>query len=142
MPIQINGKMVLYMSGKARVLVVNDFYISRHFTERIIQTSLKYTLAKGCQSPEQAIDYCKENQVDFVLMNASFHSGTDGLDACALIQELQPSAKMVLVVGVLDDELRKKAVEAGIAGVWEKRGTMRILHILDRISAGESVFPE
>ena len=123
-------------------MVVNDFYISRHFTERIIQTSLKYSLAKGCQSPEQAIDFCRENQVDFVLMNASFHSGMDGLDACALIQEMQPSAKLVLVVGALDDELRKKAVEAGIAGVWEKRGTMRILHILDRISAGDRVFPE
>jgi DNA-binding NarL/FixJ family response regulator len=134
--------MVFHMSGKARVLVVNDFYISRHFTERIIQTSLKYSLAKGCQSPEQAIDFCRENQVDFVLMNASFHSGMDGLDACALIQEMQPSAKLVLVVGALDDELRKKAVEAGIAGVWEKRGTMRILHILDRISAGDRVFPE
>ena len=136
------GKLVFHLSGKARVLIVNDFYISRHFTERIIQTSLRYSLVKACQSPEQAIDFCKENQVDFVLMNASFHSGMDGLDACALIQEMQPSAKLVLVVGALDDELRKKAVEAGIAGVWEKRGTMRILHILDRISAGDRVFPE
>ena len=142
MPIQITGKLVFHLSGKARVLIVNDFYISRHFTERIIQTSSKYSLAKACQNPEQAIDFCKENPVDFVLMNASFHSGTDGLNACAIIQELQPSAKLVLVVGALDEELRKKAIEAGIAGVWEKRGTMRILHILDRISAGESVFPE
>ena len=123
-------------------MIVNDFYISRHFIERIIQTSLKYSLAKGCQSPEQAVNFCKENPVDFVLMNASFHNGMDGLEACALIRQLQPSAKLVLVVWSLDDELRKKAVKAGIAGVWEKRGTMRILHILDRISAGESVFPE
>ena len=142
MPIQIVGKLVFHLSGKARVLIVNDFYISRHFTERIIQTSLKYSLAKACQGPEQAVEFCKGNPVDFVLMNASFHSGMDGLDACALIQELQPSTKLVLVVGTLDDELRRKAVELGIAGIWEKRGTMRILHILDRISAGESVFPE
>ena len=123
-------------------MIVNDFYISRHFIERIIQTSLKYSLAKGCQSPEQAVNFCKENPVDFVLMNASFHNGMDGLEACALIRQLQPSAKLVLVVWSLDDELRKKAVKAGIAGVWEKRGTMRILQILDRISAGESIFPE
>ena len=133
---------MIYVSEKARVLIVNDCYISRHFTERIIQTSAKYSLAKSCPSQEQAVDFCRENPVDFVLMNASFHSGSDGLETAARIRELQPSARIILVLWSLNEDIRRKAEEAGIAGVWEKRGTMRILHILDRVSAGEHVFPE
>ena len=131
------------MSEKYRVLVVDDFRISRSFFEMYVHSSARYTLTGTLSSAEEAVAFCGRNEVDLVIMDVMMRSGLDGLSAAALIKQQHPETKIILCTSAAEAAWAEKAKESGIESFWYKEYSEEpLLEVMDRTMEGEHVYPD
>ena len=130
------------MSEKIRVVVVDDFRISRSFFEMGVRMSPRYEMVKAFSAAEDAVSYCLGNPVDLVVMDVMMRSGIDGLTAAQRIKQARPGLKIILVTSMAESKWEKQAREAGIESFWYKEYSEEpLLEVMDRTVDGESVYP-
>ena len=130
------------MNGLARVLVVDDQYISRSFFEIYVKTSRKYELAASLGSAESAVAWCAEHPVDLVIMDVMMKYGLDGLTCAKIIRNNNPEIKIILTTSTAENEWIEKARKAGIEGFWFKEySDVPLTEVMDRVMAGETAYP-
>ncbi len=112
------------MHEKARVVVVDDQYVSRGFFEIQVQMSLRYDLAASLSSAEQAIAFCMEHDVDLVIMDVMMKYGLDGLTCAKTIRRNNPGVKIILTTSTAEAKWIDEAREAGIDSFWFKEFRM------------------
>jgi two-component system, NarL family, nitrate/nitrite response regulator NarL len=90
-------------------------------------------------SPDGVVQAVCEHRPDVCLLDVSFPDGS-GLDAAQKIVETTTSTRVVLFTASDDPETVLKAVDIGVSGFLRKdQGIDRILVMLDRVMAGETV---
>jgi DNA-binding NarL/FixJ family response regulator len=77
-------------------------------------------IAAPVHVPEEAIELCREQQPDVVLMDIVFKGHMDGIKATRRIKEVSPATKVVIMTAHDDDRLLVEAVEAGASGFLGK----------------------
>jgi DNA-binding NarL/FixJ family response regulator len=77
-------------------------------------------LAPPVHTAEQAVDICREQHPDVVLMDIVFKGGIDGIEATRRIKETSPTTKVVIMTAHDDERLLVDAVEAGASGFLGK----------------------
>ena len=131
------------MHEKARVVVVDDQYVSRGFFEIQVQMSLRYDLAASLSSAEQAIAFCMEHDVDLVIMDVMMKYGLDGLTCAKTIRRNTPGVKIILTTSTAEAKWIDEAREAGIDSFWFKEySDVPLTELMDRTMDGERVFPD
>ena len=131
------------MPNAVRVLVVDDFRISRSFFEMYVRSSARYTLSGSLSSASEAMPFCEKNEVDLIIMDVMMRSGTDGLTAAARIKERFPGIKIILCTSAAESSWEQKARQAGIESFWYKEYSNEpLLEVMDRTVSGESVYPQ
>ena len=134
------------MHERVSVIVVDDEMISRGYMELFIKPSRKYEVIASLPFASDALFWCREDGKpipDLVLMDVMMASGIDGLTAAGKIKEEFPSVRIIITTSMADADWLDKARDAGIEGFWFKNyPDMPLLDVMDKVMAGESVYPD
>lgn len=132
----------LSMSKKTRVVIADDQYVARGFFEMYVKMSADYELVASFSSAEQAVDYCRREGADLVIMDVMMKQGLDGLTCAETIKNNDSSIRIILATSTAEYKWIDKAKEAGIESFWFKEYDDRsLLEVMDRTMKGESVYP-
>ncbi len=77
-------------------------------------------IASPVHIPEEAIELCRTQRPDVVLMDIVFKGHMTGIQATRKIKEVSPATKVVIMTAHDDDRLLVEAVEAGASGFLGK----------------------
>ena len=131
------------MNDRVKVLVVDDQYISRGFFEMHVQMSKKYELACSMGSAESAIAWCASHPTDLVIMDVLMKNGLDGLTCAGIIKRNNPEIKIIVTTSTAEANWIDQAREDGIEGFWFKEySELSLTEVMDRVMAGETVYPD
>ena len=131
------------MKDNYQVVVADDYRISRTFFEMMVQSDARYTLAASFSSAQDAVDYCRHNPVDLVIMDVMMRVGVDGLTAARQIKALRPETKMILATSTAEAMWEDKARAIGIESFWYKEySDESLIEVMNRTLAGEQVYPK
>lgn len=125
-----------------KVVIAEDFKMIRQVFENTVQQAKAYTLAASFPSAYQAAAWCERNFADLVLMDVLIPGSMNGLEAARKIKEISPLTRIIIVTSMPELSYEKKAREIGVEGFWQKEVQEQpILEIMDRVMAGEIVYP-
>ena len=131
------------MTEKYKVVVVDDYRISRTFFEMMVQSNECYTLAKSFSNAQDAFAYCCENPVDLVIMDVMMRMGIDGMTAAARIKAYDPAIRIILVTSTAESSWEDRAREIGVESFWYKEySDESLVEVMNRTVAGERVYPK
>ena len=130
------------MSADKKVVVVDDFRISREYFEMHINITDGFELVQSMQSAQDAVGYCIMNEVDIVVIDVLMREGIDGLTAASIIKKAKPGIKIIMATSTSEFSWEKRAKEIGVESFWYKEYSHEsFTDILTRTAAGESVYP-
>jgi len=99
---------VLVVEGAGAILgMIEALVAARGFEVR--------SAATGARGLEEALAW----KPDVVLVDADLPGGTSGIEVCAKLRESAPVNVPVIVIGSVDDEVKRRALEAGAAAVYD-----------------------
>ena len=128
---------------KYRVIVVDDYRVSRSFFEFMARSDENFELLESFSDADSALSFCRENEVDLVLMDILMRSGSDGLSIAEKIKAELPEIKVILVTSALESSWEERARKAGIESFWYKEYSEEsLIDVMLRTMNGESVYPE
>ena len=131
------------MKEKYKVVVVDDYRISRTFFEMMVQSSERYALVQSFSSAQSAVEYCRENPVDLVIMDVMMRSGIDGLTAAEQLKACDPQVKIILVTSAAESAWEERANELGVESFWYKEySDESLVEVMNRTLSGEKVYPK
>ena len=126
-----------------RVIVADDFRISRTFFEMLIKDDSNYVLMASFSEARDAAAYCMDHDVDLVILDILMRSGPDGLAAAEQIKRARPEVKIILATSTTESVWEEIARRIGVESFWYKAySEAPLLEVLNRTMAGESVYPE
>lgn len=122
------------------ILVEDDLYIQKHFTERL-NADGGFHLYGVYRDAFEAEKHC-DRTVQLILMDVQTQHKHSGLAAAKRIKETFPNIKIVVVTSLVDPEVLAKAKMGAADSLWYKdHGTAELLDVVKRTLAGEKVFP-
>ena len=130
------------MSEKIRVVIADDQYVARGFFEMYVKMSADYEIAASLSTAEQAVNFCRNNPVDLVIMDVMMKQGLDGLTCAETIKNNNPSIRIILATSTAEYQWIEKAKKEKIDSFWFKEYDEKsLLEVMDRTMRGESVYP-
>ncbi|MCR5460305.1 MAG: response regulator transcription factor [Acetatifactor sp.] len=127
---------------KIKVVIADDQYVARGFFEMYVKMSSEYELAASLATAEQAVNYCRGNPVDLVIMDVMMKRGLDGLTCAETIKNNDPKIRVILATSTAEYQWIEKAKKAKIDSFWFKEyDESSLLEVMDRTMHGESVYP-
>ena len=137
------GREVGALQQKVRVAVVDDFRISRQFFEAYVKSAPGYELAWSLPFAGEAVARCAQEPPQLLILDVLMRSGMDGLTAAEAIKGRQPEVRIILATSTAEATWEEKARRAGVEGFWYKEYSQHsLLEIMDRVMAGERVYPQ
>lgn len=128
---------------KYRVLVVDDENMHRQLFSMIIKASDSFELAGELSGASMAVNFCKSNRVDLVLMDVVMKAGINGLQAAADLKLLYPGTKILVVTSMPEASFLKRAKEIGVDSFWYKEvEDAPLLDVMTRTMEGEHIYPD
>lgn len=130
------------MSEKIKVVIADDQYVARGFFEMYLKMAPDYELAASVATAEQAVNYCRRNPADLVIMDVMMRHGLDGLTCAEMIKKNKPRIRIILATSTAEYQWIEKARKAGIESFWFKEYSEQpLLEVMNRTMRGESVYP-
>ena len=126
-----------------QVLIVEDQEMPRQLFEIFVQSSENYVHVGSVGDSVLALQICKKQKVDLILMDVMTESGHSGLDAAEEIKQVFPEIKIIIVTSMPEYSWLERARKIGVDSFWYKEGKKNaILDVMDRTMAGESIYPD
>ena len=141
--VQSAGKEVETVVGdRKRVVIADDQYVARGFFEMYVKMSVDFELAASLATAEQAVEYCRKNPVELVIMDVVMKQGLDGLTCAEAIKNNNRNIKIILATSTAEYRWIEKAKKAGIESFWFKEyDESSLLEVMDKTMKGISVYP-
>ena len=125
-----------------KVLIVDDFMMSRQVFENAVLSSDDYKLEASLATASDAVEYLKKKDVDLVIMDIVMTEGPNGLAAAKMIKDSNPNIKIIIVTSMPEVSYISRAKQIGVESFWYKEVQEQpILEIMSRTMAGESIYP-
>ena len=122
------------------ILVEDDLYIQKHFTERLSADCDFHLSGVYCDAFEA--EKCCSAAINLILMDVQTQHKHSGLAAAERIKKAFPLIKIVIVTSLVDPEVLARAKWGAADSLWYKdHGTAELLDVIKRTLAGERVFP-
>ena len=126
-----------------KVAIVDDQNITRQFFSYFIKESEDFELTATLKNGEEAIEYCKVNNIDLILMDIVMIGGMNGLDAAKEIKKIDPKIKIIIITSMPEVSYIDKARSIGVDSFWYKEVVGEaFFDLIDRTMAGEKIFPD
>jgi CheY-like chemotaxis protein len=119
------------LSLQMTVLIVDDNASVRRLLRRVLQP-LATQIWERCDGAE-ALSAYREYMPDIVLMDIRMLQ-MDGLTATRQIRQAYPSARIVIVTDLDDDELRSAAAEAGACAYALKQDMTNLESLISQLA--------
>ncbi len=132
------------MNTPAKVVIVDDEMISRGYMELFVKPSKNYEVAASLPFAKDALKYCESHELpDMIIMDVMMSDGVDGLTAAEEIKRRFPEIRVIVATSMAEADWIRHAKDAGIEGFWFKSySELSLLEVMDRIMAGERVYPD
>ncbi|WP_417364463.1 response regulator [Glutamicibacter arilaitensis] len=104
---------------KIKVLIVDDEPLIRHALGTILATAHGIAMVNSVENGQAAVDYCKDNHVDVVLMDLQMPI-MDGVSATKIIKSVQDSPSVLAITAFSSDEYLVPVLTAGASGYLVK----------------------
>lgn len=128
------------MSGKVRVLVVDDHEMVRRGVISLIQTEGAFRVCGEASDGESAIAKTEETKPDVVVMDISM-PGLNGLEATRRIRRALPQTEVVILSVHDSEQMIREAIRAGaISYVLKTDGGSAVLEAIAAAGRHESYF--
>jgi len=101
-----------------RVLVVDDSRVALLETERLLKDT-EFEIVGYCPDGEAALNRYEEIAPDLVLMDIVM-PGQSGLEVSAVLRQLHPESRIVIVSSLNDDVIEDFAKAIGCKGLCQK----------------------
>ncbi len=125
-----------------RVLIAEDFLLTRQLFENTINAADDLELAASFSTADEAVSYVGKRYVDLVIMDIVMQKGSGGLTAARRIKEIRPETKILIVTSMPEVSYIDKAKSIGIESFWYKQiQEQTILDMIRRTINGESIYP-
>ena len=126
-----------------RVLIAEDFLMTRQFIGNIINASEDFELAASFPSASEAADYVSHKYVDLAILDIVMQDGQSGLSAAKRIKDIRPETKIIIITSMPEVTYIDRARKIGIESFWYKEiQEQPILEVMRRTMNGESLYPD
>lgn len=123
--------------SKIRVLLVDDHSVVREGVRMILENDRDIEVAGEAGNIEEAISLVELQQPDIVLLDLALGSETS-IGHIPLILDAAPSARILVLTGVSDEDLHKRALLNGAHGLLMKDKAGDVLRTaIKKVHAGE-----
>lgn len=121
---------------KIKVLIVDDEPLIRHALGTILATAHGIAMVNSVENGQAAVDYCKDNHVDVVLMDLQMPI-MDGVSATKIIKSVQDSPSVLAITAFSSDEYLVPVLTAGASGYLVKDSEPdEIIHAIHAVHQG------
>ena len=126
-----------------KVAIVDDQNITRQFFSYFIKESEEFELVATLKDGEAAVEYCKQNNPDLILMDIVMVGGMNGRDAAKEIKAAKPQIKIIIITSMPEVSYIEKARKIGVESFWYKElEEVPILSVMERTMKGEHIYPD
>lgn len=131
------------MNDKINVMIVEDQAMPRQLFGAIVESCPKLRLALSIDDAAIADICCVRHEIDLVLMDVVTKNGASGLAAAEKIKAQNSRVKIIIVTSMPECSYVERARKIGVEGFWYKDFSREpILSLIERVLAGERVYPE
>jgi DNA-binding NarL/FixJ family response regulator len=123
------------------VLVVDSHHIVAQGLALVVNAEPTMRVVGTASTVRDAVELCSTRRPDVVLMDVGLPDG-DAMAAITRIRTAAPTAKIVIVTGVTDDNALGIAVDTGCAGYVHKTASIEdLIGAVATVAAGRAFFP-
>ena len=127
---------------KIRVVVADDRPLPRGFFELTVRSCEGYELAASFSAAGAAVSWCLEHPPQLVILDIMMSQGIDGLTAAARLKSAFPDLRIILATSMAEAKWLDEARKLGIEAFWYKDSEVPLPEVMDRVMAGEIVYPD
>lgn len=125
-------------SKAIRVLVVDDHSVVRTGLRLIIQGSPGLSIVGEAANRDEALTLASRERPDIILLDLDL-GGESGVAIISELLAAAPEARVIILTGLRDPEVHRKAAMLGAMGVVSKENAAEVLiKAIGRIHAGEA----
>ena len=123
------------------ILLVDDHELVRTGVSKILNEVKGFKVINECETGEEAIKFCRENEPDIILMDMDM-PGMGGLEATKKILRFSPEAKIIMLTIHAEDPFPTKVMQIGAAGYLTK-GTApnEMVNAIRAVNSGQRYLP-
>ena len=126
-----------------KVLICEDQVITQELFKIYIDSSEKFEHILTISNASLALDVCKNNKVDLILMDVMTELHHSGLDAAKEIKQQFPDIKIIIVTSMPEYSWLSRSRSIGVDSFWYKDGQKdTILDVMERTMNGEHIYPD
>ena len=126
-----------------KVMIVEDQTMIRSLLESYFRAEDGYRITASIPGAKQAVEMCRTNSVDLILMDVQTENCENGLIAVRQIKAIQPKSKIIVVTSLIDGAVLEEAKKAGADSLWYKDSTQkRLMDVVRQTLEGEHIFPD
>ncbi len=112
---------------KIKIIIADDEKLIREGLKIIISSFGDIEVLELCENGREAFEYCRDNQVDVVLMDIRMPE-CDGVLGTKLIKESCPNTKVLILTTFQDSEYIEQSINNGASGYLLKNSSYDSLH--------------
>lgn len=128
--------------AKSKILLTDDHKIIRDGIRAMLDELSDYTIAGEAENGLEAIDFCREHPVDFVLMDIDMPE-MNGIEATRQIREQFPRIKILALTMMQEEQHIRKMVRAGASGyILKNSGIEELENALEALSNDKHYFSD
>ena len=101
-----------------KVMIVEDQTMIRSLLESYFRAEDGYRITASIPGAKQAVEMCRTNSVDLILMDVQTENRENGLIAVRQIKAIQPKSKIIVVTSLIDGAVLDEAKKAGADSLW------------------------
>ena len=92
-----------------KVMIVEDQTMIRSLLESYFHAEDGYRITVSIPGAKQAVEMCRTNSVDLILMDVQTENRENGLIAVRQIKAIQPKSKIIVVTSLIDGAVLDEA---------------------------------
>jgi DNA-binding NarL/FixJ family response regulator len=123
-----------------RVLLVDDHVVMRQALRMLLESHPQLEVVADVENGREAVLAADQLRPDVILMDVVM-PGLNGLEATRQIRRADPSARIVMLSGYVDEEQLLEALRAGAAGyLMKKSDVSELVLAIQTVHRGNSYF--
>lgn len=126
-----------------RVMIVEDQTMIRSLLESYFRAEDGHTIVASIPGAKQAVEICKLNAIDLILMDVQTEHRENGLSAVREIKAINPKIRIIVVTSLIDAAVLKEAKASGADSLWYKDSAEnRLMEVIKQTMEGGHIFPD
>ncbi|MFC2111051.1 response regulator [Bacteroidota bacterium] len=124
------------------ILVVDDHQMFIDGLKAILEVMPEINEVYEALNGKDAIEICKTNKIDFVLMDISMPE-MDGIEASEKILEIKPDTKILMLTMYNDIKYIDKIINTNVSGyILKNTGSDELFKAINKVHKGERYFSD